>query len=85
MKNIKRLTHTATFFVFTALALMLISPQTLAQTAPPPNNGTTGSGGGTPVGGGAPLGSGLMILLTTAGAYAYAKWQIKTLDYSTEE
>jgi len=77
MKNIKRLTTTAVFLVFAAFAF--------GQTPPPPNNGTTGSGGGTPVGGGAPIDGGLIILLVTAGAYAYVKWQNKTPDYSIQE
>lgn len=62
MKNIKRISITAAFLVFTAFAF--------AQTPPPPNNGTTGSGGSTPVGGGAPVGSGLLIMIAAAGAYA---------------
>lgn len=56
-----------------------------SQTPPPPNNGTTGSGGGTPVGGGAPVGSGLAIILAAAGAYAYTKWKNQTPDYKIEE
>ena len=67
MKNIKRLTTTAAFLVFTAFAI--------GQTPPPPNNGTTGSGGGTPVGGGAPIGGGIMILATMGLAYGYAKFK----------
>ncbi|NOR88554.1 MAG: hypothetical protein GQ527_13195 [Bacteroidales bacterium] len=54
---------------------MLVSPQAMAQTPPPPNNGTTGSGGGTPVGGGAPIGGGIMILATMGLAYGYAKYK----------
>ncbi|NOR87859.1 MAG: hypothetical protein GQ527_09640 [Bacteroidales bacterium] len=67
MKNIKRLTATAALIVFTAFAF--------AQTPPPPNNGTTGSGGGTPVGGGAPIGGGILILATMGLAYGYAKYK----------
>jgi len=67
MKNIKRLTATAAFLVFTTFAFV--------QTPPPPNNGTTGSGGGVPVGGGAPIGGGLMILATMGLAYGYAKFR----------
>ena len=67
MKNIKRFTATAAFIVFTTIAF--------SQTAPPPNNGTTGSGGGTPVGGGAPIGGGLMILASMGLAYGYAKFK----------
>jgi len=69
MKNIKRLTATAAFIVFTAI--------TMAQTPPPPNNGTTGSGGGTPVGGGAPIGGGLLILASMGLAYGYAKFKFR--------
>lgn len=75
MKNIKRITITAAFIVLTTFAFVLISPQATAQTAPPPNNGTTGSGGGTPVGGGAPIGGGIMILATMGLAYGYAKFK----------
>lgn len=56
-----------------------------SQTPPPPNNGTTGSGGGTPVGGGAPVGSGLAIILAAAGAYAYTKWKKAIPEYKIEE
>jgi len=77
MKNIKRLTTTAAFLVFTAFAM--------AQTPPPPNNGTTSSGGGTPVGGGAPVGSGLAVLMLAAGAYGYAKQRKNIPDYKIEE
>jgi len=72
MKNIKRIT--AVLLIFTAFAF--ISPQVMAQTAPPPNNGTTGSGGGVPVGGGAPIGGGLLILASLGAAYAYGKMTI---------
>ena len=75
MKNIKRLTATAAFLVFTTFAFVLISPNATAQTDPPPNNGTTGSGGGVPVGGGAPIGGGIMILATMGLAYGYAKFR----------
>ena len=67
MKNIKRITSTIAFIIFTTMAF--------AQTAPPPNNGTPGSGGGTPVGGGAPVGSGLLLLASMGLAYGYAKFK----------
>ncbi len=73
MKNIKRITVTAAFIVFTTFAL--ISTQAIAQSPPPPNNGTTDEGGGTPVGGGAPIGGGIMILVTMGLAYGYAKFK----------
>ena len=56
-----------------------------AQTPPPPNNGTTGSGGGTPVGGGAPIGGGIVILVAVALAYGYARYYFKKPDYTVEE
>ena len=65
MKNIKRLTATAAFIVFTTFAF--------GQTPPPPNNGITGSGGGTPVGGGAPIGGGLLILVALGAGYGSKK------------
>ncbi|NPD48356.1 MULTISPECIES: hypothetical protein [unclassified Lentimicrobium] len=78
MKNIKKISITAAFIIFTAFAF--------AQTPPPPNNGQgTPSGGNTPVGGGAPVGSGIVILLFTAGAYGYAKWKNQVPDNKIEE
>ena len=68
MKNIKRLTATATFIVFTTFAM--------AQTPPPPNNGTTGSGGRTPVGGGAPLADGIIMLITASVFYGLHKYNL---------
>lgn len=56
-----------------------------AQTPPPPNNGTTGSGGGTPVGGGAPIGGGLVILVSVALAYGYVRYAKKKPEYTVEE
>ncbi|NPD47754.1 hypothetical protein [Lentimicrobium sp. S6] len=62
MKNIKKITITAAFLIFTAFAF--------AQTPPPPNNGNGAAGGGnTPVGGGAPIGGGLIIMIAAAGIY----------------
>lgn len=72
MKNIK--TITATFIILATF--MFVSPQVMSQTPPPPNNGTTGSGGGTPVGGGAPIGGGIMILASLGLAYGYAKFKM---------
>ena len=69
MKNIKKITITSAFLVFTAFAF--------AQTPPPPNNGTSGSGGTTPVGGGAPVGGGLVILTSFALAYGYTKYFVR--------
>ncbi|OYT15767.1 MAG: hypothetical protein B7C24_11370 [Bacteroidetes bacterium 4572_77] len=97
MKNIKRITSTIAFIIFTTMAF--------AQTAPPPNNGTTGSGGGIPVGGGAPVGSGLLLLasmgfpvgggapvgsglllLASMGlAYGYARYKMNKVNYSISE
>ncbi|NPD48102.1 hypothetical protein [Lentimicrobium sp. S6] len=78
MKNIKKITLTAAFLIFTVFAF--------AQTPPPPNNGNGAAGGGnTPVGGGAPVGSGIVILLFTAGTYAITKWRTQTPDYKIEE
>ena len=79
MKNIKKTTIAATFLVFTALAF--------AQTPPPPNNngGGSSSPGTTPVGGGAPVGSGMVILLFTAGAYGYAKWNSLITHHKIEK
>lgn len=56
-----------------------------AQAPPPPNNGTTDEGGGTPVGGGAPIGGGIVILVSIALAYGYARYTLKKPDYSVEE
>ncbi len=58
---------------------------TFAQTPPPPNGGDTGNGGTTPVGGGAPIGGGIVILVSVALAYGYAKYYLKKPDYSIEE
>jgi hypothetical protein len=76
MKNIKK---------YIGIIVLVFAMSTLfAQTPPPPNNGTTGSGGDTPVGGGAPVGSGLAIILAIAGAYGYTKWQNQVPDYKVE-
>jgi hypothetical protein len=56
-----------------------------AQTPPPPNNGTTDQGGGTPVGGGAPIGGGLVILVSVALAYGYVRYYLKKPEYTVEE
>lgn len=56
-----------------------------AQTPPPPNNGTTGSGGGTPVGGGAPVGSGILILISSVLVYGYTKYYYFKPNYIIEE
>ena len=56
-----------------------------AQTPPPPNNGTTSGGGGTPVGGGAPIGGGIVILVSVALAYGYARYYFKKPEYTVEE
>lgn len=56
---------------------IIISAFTLigfSQTPPPPNNGTTGSGGDTPVGGGAPISGGLGILVSMGLVYAYGQY-----------
>ncbi len=55
------------------MAFAFASNQLMAQTAPPPNNGSSGSSGTTPVGGGAPIGGGLLILASLGAAYAYGK------------
>lgn len=65
MKNIKKYIGII-IFVFAITTAF-------AQTPPPPNNGTTNEGGGTPVGGGAPVGSGVLIMLSAALAYASVK------------
>ena len=77
MKNIKKYIGTIVFILAITTAF--------AQTPPPPNNGTTGSGGDTPVGGGAPVGGGLAILLAAAGAYAYSKWKFQTPEFGNKE
>lgn len=77
MRNIKNHIWTIVFVLGISTAF--------AQTPPPPNNGTTGSGGSTPVGGGAPIGSGILILIASAGAYAFRKWNNKTPSYTIEE
>lgn len=56
-----------------------------AQTPPPPNGGNTEAGGTTPVGGGAPVGGGIVILVSVALAYGYAKYYLKKPDYTVEE
>ena len=78
MKNIKKISITAVFIIFTAFAF--------TQTPPPPNNGQgTPSGGNTPVGGGAPIGGGLIILLSVAATYGYAKWKNQVPNYQVKE
>ena len=67
------------------IAFVLMTTVAFSQTPPPPNNGTTGSGGGTPVGGGAPVGSGLIILTAMAAAYGYAKFKKHMPDYFIKE
>ncbi len=57
------------------LVLVIGISTAFAQSPPPPNNGTTDEGGGTPVGGGAPIGGGLLILTAMALAYGYAKYK----------
>ena len=78
MKNIKKISITAVFIIFTAFAF--------AQTPPPPNNngGGSSSPGNTPVGGGAPIGGGIVILVSVAIAYGYAKYYLKEPDYTVE-
>jgi len=53
------------------VCIMFLSMTAFSQTPPPPNNGDSGNGGGTPVGGGAPIAGGLGILISMALAYAY--------------
>ena len=65
MKNIKK-------YIGIIIFVFAISTA-FAQAPPPPNNGITDEGGGTPVGGGAPIGSGLIIMMSAAFAYAYYK------------
>jgi hypothetical protein len=67
------------------LVLVMGLSAAFAQTPPPPNNGATASGGGTPVGGGAPIGGGLVILISVALAYGYAKYYLKRPKYTIEE
>lgn len=55
------------------------------QTPPPPNNGFTNTGGGTPVGGGAPIGGGILILVSAAAAYGYMRYRRKPKYTITEE
>ncbi|NPD47762.1 hypothetical protein [Lentimicrobium sp. S6] len=69
MKNIKKISITAVFLLFTAFAF--------AQTPPPPNNGNGAAGGGnTPVGGGAPVGSGILIFAASALVYGVYKFKV---------
>ena len=69
-----------------SIVIFLIGFTTVyAQTPPPPNNGTTDEGGGTPVGGGTPIGGGIVILVSVALAYGYAKYYLKKPDYTVEE
>ena len=67
MKNIKKISITAVFIIFTAFAF--------AQTPPPPNNngGGSSSPGTTPVGGGAPIAGGIGIMLALGAAYGGKK------------
>ena len=76
MKNIIKYISILVFVFGVSLAF--------AQTPPPPNNGTTGSGGTTPVGGGAPVGGGIVILVSVAIAYGYAKYYLKEPNYTVE-
>lgn len=69
MKNIIK------YISILVLVLVIGLSTAFAQTAPPPNNGETGEGGGVPVGGGAPIGGGLLILTAMGLAYGYAKFK----------
>ena len=80
MKNIKRITAIMTFIILTTL--VLVSPQAIAQTAPPPNNGTTGSGGNTPVGGGAPIADGVIMILSASIFYGLYKYKFGNTEAS---
>jgi len=71
--------------ILSILIFVLSLNISFAQTPPPPNNGDTGSGGGTPVGGGAPIGGGLVILVSVALAYGYVRYYLKKPDYTVEE
>lgn len=84
MENIKKYLGIIIFVLVGTVAL-LVTPQGMTQTPPPPNNGTTGSGGTTPVGGGAPVGGGLLILVSIALTYGYARYTLKKPDYTVEE
>ena len=66
------------------IILLIGFTSTMAQTPPPPNGGNSG-GGTTPVGGGAPIGGGIVILVSVALAYGYAKYYLKKPDYTVEE
>ncbi|NOR87801.1 MAG: hypothetical protein GQ527_09345 [Bacteroidales bacterium] len=66
MKNIVKIILTVSLLFWAGLSF--------SQTPPPPNNGTTDEGGGTPVGGGAPIAGGLLILVTSGLAYATGKY-----------
>ncbi|NPD44956.1 MULTISPECIES: hypothetical protein [unclassified Lentimicrobium] len=77
----KKLLKTLSIFLF----FMALNTG-FAQTPPPPNNNNGSPGGGnTPVGGGAPIGGGIVILVSVALAYGYAKYYLKKPDYTVEE
>ena len=57
--------------VFTGL-MIIISCSLMAQPHVPDDHGSATDE--TPGGGGAPVGSGLLILLSMGGAYAWKKW-----------
>lgn len=67
------------------MVLVMGLSSAFAQSPPPPNDGSTASGGGTPVGGGAPIGGGIVILVSVALAYGYAKYHWKKPKYTIVE
>lgn len=70
--------------IISFIILLIGFTSTMAQTPPPPNGGNSG-GGTTPVGGGAPIGGGIVILVSIALAYGYARYTMKKPDYTVEE
>ena len=72
-----------------SIIILFIGFSTVFAQAPPPPNNDNGSpspgAGNTPVGGGAPIGGGLVILVSIALAYGYARYTLKKPDYTIEE